>query len=167
MDRIGEVLRAADGRFWLLVALCVALVYTIQAVEAAVDGYWPHQRRPARAAPGARAVGGAWSWVALLLLPGLLLAVLNLAILVWRELPHGQLHLLGGLFVGVPWLIFVLVSTDTFGLRRYAGQVGPPGPAALMGMLIVGDALLLIALLDILPTLDAVREALPVDGVGG
>jgi hypothetical protein len=167
VDRIGEVLRVADGRFWLLVALCVALVYTIQAVEAAVDGYWPHQRRPARRTPGARAVGGAWSWVALLLLPGLLLAVLNLAILVWRELPHGQLHLLGGFFVGLPWLLFVLVSTDAFGLRRYMGQVGPAGPAALMGMLVVGDLLLLIALLDILPTLDALREALPTVGIGG
>ena len=167
MDRIGEVLRVADGRFWLLVALCVALVYTIQAVEAAVDGAWPHQRRPARSAPGARAVGGAWSWVALLLLPGLLLAVLNMAILVWQELPHSQLHLLGGLFVGVPWLIFVLVSTDSFGLRRYAGQVGPAGPAALMGMLVVGDVLLLIALFDILPTLETLREALPTSGLAG
>jgi len=167
VDRIGEVLRVADSRFWLLVALCVALVYTIQAVEAGVEGYWPHQRRPARTAPGARAVGGAWSWVALLLLPGLLLAVLNLAILVWQGLPHMRLHLLGGLFVGLPWLLFVLVSTDAFGLRRYAGQVGPAGPAALMGMLVVGDVLLLIALLDVLPNVDALRDLLPFGSLPG
>lgn len=161
VDRIGEVLRVADGRFWLLVALCVALVYTIQAVQSTVEGYWPHQRRPVRGGAGARAIGGAWSWVALLLLPGLLLAVLNLAILVWRALPQSQLHVLGGLFVGLPWLLFVLVSTDAGGLRRYASQVGLAGPAALMGMLVVGDTLLLIALLDILPTVGTLRDALP------
>lgn len=166
MDRIAEILRVRDARFWLLIALCVALVYTIQAVEGAVDGVWPHQKRPARMSAGARAVMGAWSWVALLLLPGLLLAVLNLALLIWQGLPQTQTMLLGGLFVGVAWLVFVLVSTDTFGLGRFMGQVGPVGPAALMGMLIVGDVLLLIALLDVMPGLNAVRDALPVVGGG-
>ena len=164
MDRIAEILRVRDARFWLLIAMCVALVYTIQAVEGAVDGVWPHQKRPARMSTGARAVLGAWSWVALLLLPGLLLAVLNLALLIWQGLPQTQTMLLGGLFVGVAWLVFVLVSTDTFGLGRFMGQVGPVGPAALMGMLIVGDVLLLIALLDVMPGLQAVRDALPVVG---
>lgn len=166
MERIGDMLRVADTRFWLLIGLCLALVYTIQAVEAAVDGAWPHQRRPSRLQPGARAVAGAWGWLALLLLPGLLLAVLNLAILVWRGLAHGQLHVLGGLFVGLVWLIFVLVGNDVFGLRRFAGQVGPAAPAALMGLLLVGDVLLLISLLDILPAADAIRRALP-QGLGG
>jgi len=166
VDRIAEILRVRDARFWLLIAMCVALVYTIQAVEGAVDGVWPHQKRPARMSAGARAVMGAWSWVALLLLPGLLLAVLNLALLIWQGLPQTQTMLLGGLFVGVAWLVFVLVSTDTFGLGRFMGQVGPVGPAALMGMLVVGDILLLIALLDIMPGLQAIRDALPVVGRG-
>ncbi|MFM9108190.1 MAG: hypothetical protein ACKOWF_15990 [Chloroflexota bacterium] len=158
MDRIGELLRVQDGRFWVLIALCVALVYTIQAAETSVEGMWPHQRRPARMTQGARAVAGAWSWVALLLLPGLLLAVLNLAVLIQQGLPQTQVQVLGALFVAVSWLVFVLASTNAFGMGRYMGQVGAVGPAALMGMLAVGDILLLIALLDILPAaLDAAR----------
>ncbi len=151
MDRIGDIVRVQDGRFWLLIALCVALVYTIQAAETSVDGMWPHQRRPARMTQGARAVAGAWSWVALLLLPGLLLAVLNLAVLIQQGMPQTQVQVLGALFVAVAWLVFVLVSTNAFGMGRYMGQVGAVGPAALMGMLVVGDILLLIALLDMLP----------------
>jgi hypothetical protein len=161
VDRIGELVRVQDGRFWLLIALCLALVYTIQAAETSVDGMWPHQRRPARMTQGARAVRGAWSWVALLLLPGLLLAVLNLAVLIQQGMPQTQIQLLGSLFVAVGWLVFVLVSTNTFGAGRYMGQVGAVGPAALMGILVVGDVLLLIALLDMLPVaLDAARGML-------
>ncbi|MCC6315366.1 MAG: hypothetical protein IT337_15285 [Thermomicrobiales bacterium] len=161
MDGISEIVRSVDRRFWVLIGLCIALVYTIQAVEGAVEGFWPHQRRASRMAPGARAVMGAWSWVALLLLPGMLLAVLNAGIVLLRDLHFSQLQILGGLFLAVAWLVFVLVSLDAFGIGRFMGQVGPAGPAALMGMLLVGDVLLLIALLDILPGLDALRDALP------
>ena len=160
-DEARDLLRLEDRRLWLLVALCVALVLTIQAVEAAVEGAWPHQRRPARLAPGARAVHGVWSFVALLLLPGLLLGVLNLTVLLWRDLPHTDTQLLGGLFVGLGWLLFLGVSADVLGFGRYMGQVGPVGPVAMMAVLVVGDALLLIALLDVLPSVETVRDALP------
>ena len=103
-DEARELLRIDDGRLWLLVGLCVVLVFTIQAVEASVEGAWPHLRRPARLAPGARAVHGVWAYVALLLLPGLLLGVLNLAVLLWRDDAYTEAHLLGGFFVGLAWL---------------------------------------------------------------
>ena len=155
-----DLLRIDDGRLWLLILVCVALVFTIQAVEGSVEGVWPHQRRPARLAPGARAVHGIWSYVALLLLPGMLLGVLNLAVLLWRDMPRTEAQLLGGFFVGLVWLIFIAVSLNAFGLGRFMGQVGPVGPIAMMAVLIVGDLLLLIALLDMLPSLNAVRDAL-------
>lgn len=160
-DEARELLRVDDARLWLLVAVCVALVFTIQAVEAAVEGAWPHQRRPARLGPGGRASQGIWAWVALLLLPGLLLAVLNLAVLVWRELPHSRTQLLGGLFVLFAWLLFVAVSTNALGLGRSMGQVGPAGPAAMLAVLLVGDLLLLLALLEVAPSFDDVRRAIP------
>jgi hypothetical protein len=160
-DRVRELLRFDDSRLWLLIAICVALVFTIQAVEGSVDGAWPHQRRPARLAPGARAVAGVWSYVALLLLPGMLLGALNVAVLLWRQIPHTNAQVLGGVFVGVAWLIFVGVSVNAVGLSRYMAQVGPVGPAAMLGILLVGDALLLITLLEILPTFEAIRQALP------
>jgi len=160
-DEVRGLLRVADSRLWLLIGVCVALVFTIQAVEGSVDGVWPHQRRAARMAPGARAVAGVWSYVALLLLPGMLLGVLNLAILLWLQIPHTNAQLLGGVFVGVAWLIFVGVSVNAGGLGRYMGQVGPVGPAALLGVLLVGDALLLLSLLEILPSFEEIRQALP------
>ena len=160
-DEARDLLRVDDERLWLLVGLCVALIFTIQAVEGAVEGVWPHQRRAARLAPGARAGQGVWTSVALLLLPGLLLGVLNVAVLLWRERSHTETQLLGGFFVGLTWLIFVAVSGDVFRLGRYMAQVGRVGPAALLAVLLVGDALLLIALLDVLPSLDEVRDALP------
>lgn len=160
-DEARDLLRIDDGRLWLLVGVCLALVFTIQAVEGSVEGVWPHQRRAARFAPGARAVHGVWSYVALLLLPGMLLGVLNLAVLLWRELDASETQLLGGFFVALAWLIFVAVSVDVFRFGRFMGQVGPVGPAAMMAVLVVGDLLLLIALLDAVPSLDAVRDALP------
>lgn len=163
-DQVRELLRADDGRLWLLIGICVALVFTIQAVEGSVDGVWPHLRRPARMAPGARAVAGVWSYVALLLLPGMLLAALNVVVLLWRQLPHSNAQFLGGVFVAVAWLIFIGVSVNAFGLERYMGRVGPVGPAAMLGVLLVGDGLLLISLLEILPSFDAIRQALPLPG---
>ena len=163
-DQARELLRFEDGRLWLLIGICIALVFTIQAVEGSVDGAWPHLRRPARMAPGARAVAGVWSYVALLLLPGMLLAALNVVILLWRQLPNSNAQFLGGVFVGVAWLIFIGVSVNAFGLERYMGRVGPVGPAAMLGVLLVGDALLLISLLEILPSFDTIRQALPFPG---
>lgn len=160
-DEARELLRIDDGRLWLLVLLGVALVFTIQAVEGSVEGVWPHQRRAARLAPGARAVHGVWAYVALLLLPGMLLGALNLAVLLWRDVPYTETHLLGGFFVALAWLIFVAVSLDFLRFGRFMGQVGRVGPVALMAILVVGDVLLLVAFLDVLPSLRTVRDALP------
>ena len=161
-DEVREALRFEDGRLWLLIALCLALVGTIQAVERSVEGAWPHQLRPAQGAPRARGVRSVWASVALLLLPGMLLGILNLTVLLWREVPSTDAMRLGGGFVALGWLIFVLVSVDLFRFGRYMGTVGPVGPAAMLAVLLVGDALLLIALLDVLPSLETVRDALPV-----
>lgn len=160
-DAVRELLPVDDRRLWLLVLLCVALVFTIQAVEGSTEGSWPHQRRPARLGPGGRALHGVWSLVGLLLLPGLLLAVLNLAVLIWQDLAVGRTLALGAIFVGLAWLLFVAVSTNVLGLGRFAGQVGPVGPTALLAVLLVGDLLLLLALFEILPPLSEIRDALP------
>ena len=161
MDELREALRVQNERLWLLVGLCVALVLTIQAVEASVEWVWPHQRRFARRTGRARAVQGVWALVALLLLPGLLLAVLNLAVLLWRGVDYTETQRLGSFFVGLAWAVFVLVSIDLFRFGRYMAEVGPVGPAALTVVLLVGDVLLLIALLEVLPSLETVRDALP------
>jgi len=158
---VRDVLRLDDGRLWLLVLLCVALVFTIQSVESSTEGAWPHHRRPARLGPGGRAVQGVWSVVGLLLLPGLLVGVLNLAILIWQDLASTRTLALGALLVGLVWLLFVAVSANLIGLGRLMAQVGPVGPAALLAILIVGDILLIVALLEISPPLSEIRDAVP------
>lgn len=161
LDEVRNALRLDDSRVWILVGLCVALVFTIQSVETATEGAWPHQRRPSRMAPQARSAQGAWGAVALLLLPGILLGILNVAVLLWRDLPHTQSQLLGGVLVGLIWLIFVGASANFLGMGRLLRQGGPAGPLALLVLVIAGDILLLAGLLAIMPDVDAIRNAIP------
>jgi hypothetical protein len=160
-EEIRDVLRLDDSRVWLLIGLCVALVYTIQSVETATEGAWPHQRRPARIARQARSAQGAWGAVALLLLPGIVLGILNVAVLLWRDLPQAQAQLLGGFLVGLIWVIFVGASVNFLGMGRLLRQGGPAGPLALLVLVIAGDLLLLAGLLDALPDIDVIRSAIP------
>jgi hypothetical protein len=160
-EELREVLRLDDSRVWLLIGLCVALVFTIQSVETATEGAWPHQRRPARIAPQARAAQGAWGAVALLLLPGIVLGILNVAVLLWRGLPHTQAQLLGGLLVGLIWVIFVGASVNFLGMGRLLRQGGPAGPLALLVLVVAGDLLLLAGLLTVVPDIEIVRNAIP------
>jgi hypothetical protein len=152
----------ADRLFWLMIGVCLAMVLTIEAVEAAVEGAWPHQRRPTRMLPRERSAHAIWGYVALLVLPGALLEMLNLGVLVWRKLDHTQTQVLGSIFVGIGWAVFLLASSDRLPVRRYLATVGPVAPIALLGILLFGDVLLLIAFLDIRPSVDEVRDALPV-----
>jgi hypothetical protein len=161
LDEVRNVLRLEDSRVWILIGLCVALVFTIQSVETATEGAWPHQRRPSRMAPQARSAQGAWGAVALLLLPGILLGILNVAVLLWRDLPHTQSQLLGGFLVGLIWLIFVGASANFLGMGRLLRQGGPAGPLALLVLVIAGDILLLAGLLGIMPDVDTIRNAIP------
>lgn len=164
LDEIREVLRLGDSRIWLLIGLCVALVFTIQSVETATEGAWPHQRRPARMAPQARTAQGAWGAVALLLLPGIVLGILNVAILLWRGFPHTQAQFLGGLLVGLIWVIFVGASANVLGMGRLLQQGGPAGPLALLVLVVAGDVLLVAGLLTVLPDLEVFRNAIPIVG---
>ncbi|MGH2617590.1 MAG: hypothetical protein ACRDJC_20345 [Thermomicrobiales bacterium] len=161
LEELRAVLRLDDSRVWLLIGLCVALVFTIQSVETATEGAWPHQRRPSRIAPQARAAQGAWGAVALLLLPGIVLGILNVAVLLWRSLPHTQAQLLGGLLVGLIWVIFVGASVNFLGMGRLLRQGGPAGPLALLVLGVAGDLLLLAGLLTVVPDIEIVRNAIP------
>jgi hypothetical protein len=162
LDQLRDALQFDNGRLWLLIGLGLATIYTLQAVEEAVEGAWPHLRRPARLPRQARAVNAAWPWVALLVLPGLLLGILNVAILLWKDLPRSETQALGSLFVGAGWVVFVLASSDRFRFGRYLGQLGLVGPASLIVLLLIGNTLLTIGLFDVLPPMEEVRDALPI-----
>ena len=159
-DELREFLRLDDSRIWLLIGLCVALVFTIQSVETATEGAWPHQRRPARITRQARSAQGAWGLVALLLLPGIVLGILNVAVLLWRSFPHSQAQVIGGFLVGLIWIIFVGASINFLGMGRLLRQGGLAGPIALLVLLVAGDVLLVAGLLNILPDADTIRNAI-------
>lgn len=161
MRHLRDLLHTDNHVLWLLIGLCLAMVFTIEAVEAAVEGAWPHQRRPSRMIPRERSAHAIWGVVALLVLPGSLLAILNVGILAWHKAAHTETQILGSIFVGIGWVIFLLGSVDRFRLRRSMAAVGPVGPIALLAMLLVGDVLLLIAFFEIRPSLQAVRDAFP------
>lgn len=140
-----------DPRFWLLVLVAVLLLFTIEAVEHYVDGAWPQLRHAAPAFPSEALGRSLWNSVAFLLLPGIVLALLNLGLLVWKNLPQNNTQILGAFFLGLGWVLFALTSINLVGLGRYMRQVGVAAPLALIVCLLVGDLLLLAALLDLWP----------------
>src|SRR5688500_4430583 len=98
MRELPNVVDNADRLLRVLIGGCLAMVLTIEAVETAVEGAWPHQRRPTRMLPRERSAHAIWGYVALLALPGALLEMLNLGVLVWRKLDHTQTQVLGSIF---------------------------------------------------------------------
>lgn len=149
-----------DSRlWWLLIAIGVALLFTVQAIETAVEGAWPHQRRPTNYVPRARAVQRSWAVVALLVLPGALLALANVALMIWQDPPPPDGQALGGTLLAIGWLLFLLFSLDIARLGRLIGNLGIIGPIALMVLLVVADILLFVAAREIYPGWESVREA--------
>jgi hypothetical protein len=161
MPNFPDELHTDNHQLWLLIGVCLLMVFTIEAVEEAVEGAWPHQRRVTRMAMPERRAHPIWGVVALLILPGAVLAVLNLAVIAWKELPRTDTLVLGGILLGCGWVIFLLNSIDRLRVRRMFAAAGPAAPFALALILIVADLLLLTAFLDIRPSFDAVRDALP------
>jgi hypothetical protein len=145
----------ADPRLYLLIGVAIVLIFTIESIESYVDGAWPQLRHDAPAFR-AQAIGRSlWVTVAFLLLPGLVLALGNLGLLVWKGLPQNSTQIFGAFFLGIGWLVFTLTSINLAGLGRYMRKVGPAAPLALLVCLLVGDLLLLAALLDLLPLVRA------------
>lgn len=140
-----------DPRLWLLIGLCVAMLFTIEAIEDFVEGSWPQMRRPTAYWHAVGETRTLWVSVALFVLPGLVLTILNLAILVWRDLPYTNIQLLGTIFVVVAWLVFLITTIDFGGVGSYLQEVGFVAPLALIIVLAIGSLMLLIGLVDIWP----------------
>jgi hypothetical protein len=144
-----------DVRLWMLIGGAILLIFTIEAVEQYVDGTWPQLRRTAPAFRSQAIGRSLWTLVAFLLLPGIVLALVNLGLLIWKGLPQNNTQLLGAFFLGLGWVIFALTSVDLAGLGRYMRRVGVAAPLTLVVCLLVGDLLLLASLLDLLPAVRA------------
>jgi hypothetical protein len=161
MDELRDRLNTDDHQLWLLIGLCVAVVLTIEAVEEAVVGAWPHQRRLTRMGAGEQRAHPVWAVAALLLIPGAVLAVLNVGMMVWKDVPENDQMVTGGTLLAIGWVTFLLASIDRLRLRGLLGRAGPALPAALVVVLAAATALLLASFLEIRPTMDTVRDAIP------
>jgi hypothetical protein len=161
MPSFPDFLNTNNHQLWLMVGVCLAAVFTVEAVEEAVEGAWPHERRPSRMAMTERRAQPFWGLVALLVLPGAILEIAILAVLAWRHETKPSTLVIGSILLGIGWVIFLLTSFDRFRVRRIFTSIGPVAPIALIAILIVADFLLIVGFLDIRPSLQSIRDALP------
>ncbi len=162
-----DALHTDNHVLWMLIAASVVMVFTLEAVQTAVEGAWPHQRRPGTMLPSERSAHSVWGIVALALIAGGLLLIANLAILLWKELEILGIQRAGGILLAVAWLLFILVSIDRFGIRRHMTATGLAAPVAALALLTAAIVLLSLSLIDIWPPVEDFRDALPVIVVTG
>jgi len=149
-----------DSRlWWLLIGIALALLFTIQAIETAVEGAWPNQRRPGNYLPRARTVQKSWSIVALLIVPGALLSLGIVSVLIWKDPPRPTELTLGAWLFAIGWALFLLFSLDMLKLGMLMGNLGIAGPIMLIVLLLVADVLLFVAFRDMVPEWTSIREA--------
>jgi hypothetical protein len=160
MTKVSDFLRTNDHQLWLLIGVSVAMMLTLEAVEEAVEGAWPHQRRAAGMARSERIAHPFWGIVAALVLPGALLEVGILAVMAWKHVNRPETLVVGSIMLGIGWVLFMLASIDRLRLRRLMVAAGAAAPLALAVVLLVADFLLLVAFTDIRPSVDSVRDAI-------
>ena len=148
-----------DRLWWLLIGLCVALLLTVQGIETALEGAWPHHRRTSSLIPCERGVQISWGLVAMLVIPAALLLIGNVAILIWRNPDRPDQLVPGSVLVAIGWVLFLIFSLNVLRLGKLFGNLGLIGPFALVILLALGDVLLLSAFLDIVPDWQVVRES--------
>jgi hypothetical protein len=162
MPDLPDSLNTDNHLLWVLIGVCVAMVFTLEAVQTAVEGAWPHQRRPSRLLPHERSAQAIWGLVAVLIIAGGLLAIANLGILVWQDEEHGDALVLGSILLGAAWVVFLLLSVERFGVRSYLSSIGPPAPLAVLVVLAAAILLLSLSLVEIVPSADEFRDDLPI-----
>lgn len=146
--------------WWLLIALAIALLFTIQAIETAVEGAWPNQRRSSRLVPRARWVQASWGFIAIFVLVGALLVIGSVAVLVWRDPSRPNGLSIGSVLLGIGWVLFLVFSLNLFRLGKLMENLGLIGPLAILIILVVGDILLLVAFQELLPAWHEVRKGI-------
>jgi hypothetical protein len=146
--------------WWLLIGVVIALLFTLQALETAVEGAWPHQRRDNEYVPGARGIKAGWAFASLLIVPGGLALIGIIVVMIWQEIATPDGIALGGWLLGLGWALFLVFGLNLFGLGRLLGTLGMIGPLAIGFVLLIADALLIVTLLDMLPAWSVIRDGL-------
>lgn len=148
-----------DSRLWLLLALCVVMLLTIEVTEDYIEHDWPRLRRSPGSWGHVESLRILWTGVGVLVFPGLVLLILNLALLIVQDLPQRPIQVLGGLLVLIGWVVFVVVVSELGSVSDYIEGLGAVAPLAVGALLLMGDILLLIEFLGLLP--NDLRALLP------
>ena len=121
-------LNTDDHRLWLLIGLCVAVILTIEVVEEAVEGVWPHQRRMSGMDIGQQRAHQIWALVALLVLPAAILATMNVGMMVWKDTPTTDGIRTGAALLAIGWGSFLTRQYRSFATAqpREPGWAGAP-----------------------------------------
>ena len=146
--------------WWLLIGVFVVLLITLQGLEAAVEGTWPHQRRDNEYIPGVRGVKPAWAFAAMLIIPGALAVIGIISVIIWLDIRAPQGLNLGSALLALGWALFLIFGLNLFGLGRVLGTLGVFGPIAIGIVLLVADGILIVTLMDVLPPWDVIEESL-------
>src|SRR5947209_3005620 len=99
MAKISDFQRTSDHQLWLLIGVSVAMVFTLEAVEEAVEGAWPHQRRTSAMARPERAAQPVWGVVAALVLPGAVLEIAILGVMAWKNVARPETLVVGSVML--------------------------------------------------------------------
>jgi hypothetical protein len=70
----------------------------------------------------------------------------------------------GFILLGIGWVMFMLASIDRLRFRVLISRAGPVVPLAVAVTLLAAVALLLSAFWEIKPTIDMIRESVPLLG---
>lgn len=140
-----------DLWLWLLVLVSALLLVTIELTEDYLEQGWPRIRRPADGWASSDSVHLLWTAVGMLVFPGIVLLLMNLAVIVWRELGMTLVLLLGSILLAFGWLAYLLLISQIGGVDQYLESIGITLPLAIVAVLLVGDLLLLVSLITVLP----------------
>lgn len=146
--------------WWLLIVVVVALLGSLQALETAVEGAWPHQRRDNQYIAGAKGVKGAWALAAILIIPGGVALIGIITLIIWQDLSYPDGFALGAWLLTLGWLLFLLFGLNVAGLGKILGTLGMIGPLAIAFVLIAADLILIVTLREIMPTWDVIRDGI-------
>lgn len=147
-----------DTRFWIVAITSLGLFLTIERVQAYANGPWPQLRRDSERRPVAMGNPAAWFAVMILLLPGLVLLLANVAILLWAKYPRRSVQILAAFLLILPWLVFTIGTFDELGVGAYMRRVGIALPIALCVSLMLADLLLFFTFLDLVDSTNLVQS---------
>lgn len=147
-----------DTRFWVVAITSLCLILTLERVQAYANGPWPQMQRDGERRPVAMGNPAAWFGVMILLLPGLVLLLANVAILLWAKYPRRSVQVLAAFLLILPWIVFTVGSFDGLGVGPYMRRVGIALPIALCVSLALADLLLFFTFLDLVETTNLVQS---------